>query len=416
MPRAQQPRTRRPGERRLRRLLAVAALLLAGTAAVGVTFTACSGDEPAGAIAPAPQSAVKPGPRPLAERRCDHKAADGDELASAFADASAGETVCLASGDFGSFSGGVKTGMVVVQPEPGAEPRLAIAFEGVANVWIDGVTVTEASIGGASRNVTISNSRFTGLAVVHADQMTDARILLDANLHAGIDTCLECFQGRVHVEGDSGSRSGVKIANSLFKGGNSDGVRADANGVEIVGNEFTGLKDQDPLHTDPIQIYGGTNVVIRGNFIHDNDVSAGIMMADGGRGNLVEGNVISGTESTWAMTWYSDDGSVIRHNTFVDGACRFNQPCGVINIGAKEGDRPGRPTVIRDNVLGGVGGDESSAFRADHNLSRDPLPGRGNVQGLPAYAGPTDTRAGHRLAPRSPGERAASDGSDPGIR
>ena len=56
------------------------------------------------------------------------------------------------------------------------------------------------------------------------------------------------------------------MENSVFSGGDSDGVRADANGIRIVGNEFYGFRDRDPLHTDPIQIYGGTNVVIRQNF------------------------------------------------------------------------------------------------------------------------------------------------------
>ena len=46
--------------------------------------------------------------------------------------------------------------------------------------------------------------------------------------------------------------------------------------------------------------------MIRGNYFHDNDVSAQIMMADGGGNNVVEDNVIAGTGYTWAITWLSD--------------------------------------------------------------------------------------------------------------
>ena len=152
------------------------------------------------------------------------------------------------------------------------------------------------------------------------------------------------------------------------------------------------MRDKDPFHTDPIQIYGGKRVVIRGNYFHDNEVSAAIMMADGGERNLVEDNVVAAGGQTWAMTWYSDNGSIIRHNTFADGKCDFGQPCGIINIGAKPVEPPGRGTVIRDNVLGGIsdgGGDEDPTFIAHHNLSRGrPIPGEGNITGLPTYVDP----------------------------
>ena len=214
--------------------------------------------------------------------------------------------------------------------------------------------------------------------------------------------------------GDSGKPSGVTIRNSLFSGGNSDGVRADANGVKIVGNEFRDMRDEGPFHTDPIQIYGGKRVVIRGNYFHDNEVSAAIMMADGGERNLVEHNVVAAGGLTWAMTWLSDDRSVIRHNTFADGACDFNIRCGVINIGAKASDPPGRGTIIRDNVLGGIS-NGGSEFAADHNLSPVVIPGVRNMRGLPTYVAPRSRYDDHRLARDSLGVGAASDGSDVGI-
>ena len=47
--------------------------------------------------------------------------------------------------------------------------------------------------------------------------------MFDGNTHADIDTCLSCFQGRLHIEGDSGHPSGVVVENSVFSGGDSDG-------------------------------------------------------------------------------------------------------------------------------------------------------------------------------------------------
>ena len=97
------------------------------------------------------------------------------------------------------------------------------------------------------------------------------------------------------------------------------------------------------------------------------------------------------------MTWISDDGSIIRHNTFADGACDFGQRCGVINVGAVDSPPPGRPTIIRNNVLGGISNDGNggeAAFVAQHNLSAEPITGSGNLTGLPRYAGPGDGYTG----------------------
>jgi hypothetical protein len=349
--------------------------------------------------------------------RCDRTATTRAELRSEFAAATPGQTVCLADGRYGTFRAGRKPGTVAVRARPGAHARLALDLDPAVNVRVEGVTVTAAFVGGASRHVTIAGSRFTGLAVVDVDRMADADVVLEGNTHADVDTCPTCRQGRVHVEGDSGEPSGVVIRGSTFSGGNSDGVRADGHGVAIVGNEFTGMRsDEDPFHTDPIQIFGGRRVVIRGNHFHDNRVAAPIMMADGGAGNVVEDNVIAPGGYTWAVIWHSDRGSVIRHNTFADGACENDLPCGLIEVSSKEGSGRGRGTVIRDNVLGGVRTDGSAEFTADHNLSREPLPGPANVTGLPTYVGPPSRYDGYRLAPGSLGTGDASDGRDRGIR
>jgi Right handed beta helix region len=373
-----------------------------------------------------PSDGVGGGPaiklRPDAKRlswACARTAHNGDELAQQFGAAAAGQTVCLAPGDYGTFMAGRKPGPVGIRPKRGADVSMALELNSTVNVHIDGVTVRSAAIGGESRNISISNSRFTGLAIVHADQLVNANILFDHNVHANIDTCTSCFQGRLHVDGNTGRPSGVVIRNSVFSGGNSDGVRADADGIKVLGNRFFGFRDQDPFHTDPIQIYGGSHVLIRGNYFHDNAVSAQIMMADGGAHNVVEDNVISGGGYTWAMTWFSDAGSVIAHNTFAGGACEDGIACGMLNLGAKAQDPAGHGTIIRDNVMAGIsnhGEAKNSAYTASHNLTAQPLAGAGDITGVPRFRGPGGTYGGYRLAAGSPGSHRASDGADIGIR
>jgi hypothetical protein len=380
-------------------------LALAGLLALGLA---------AGCASEPPESAVRSsGPT------CDRTASTAAELTRQFGAARAGQTICLASGKYGTFRAGSKPGVVTVRPRPGATASMALDFAPAVNVRVDGVTVTSANIAGRSRNLTIANSEFTGIAVVNAEHMVNANVVFDGNTHADIDTCTACYAGRLHIEGNSGRPSGVVVANSVFSGGNSDGVRADADGIEIRGNEFFGLRDEDPFHTDPIQIYGGTRIAIRGNYFHDLHVSAAIMMADGGTHNVVENNVVAPGGYTWALTWYSDNGSIIRHNTFADGKCDFENACGIINLGAKPGEQVGSGTIIRDNVLGGIsypGGDPDQIFTAEHNLSRDAIPGARNITGLPTYVGQAGRYSGYRLARGSLGEDDASDGTDSGIR
>jgi hypothetical protein len=349
---------------------------------------------------------------------CVLRAQDEKSLAAAFGQLQPGQTVCLSSGDYGKFIAGRKDGLVGVRGEEGARVTMAIEFDSVANVHVDDVTIKSLTISGESHDIKIAHSRFTGLALVRADKMLNANIEFDHNVHANIDTCTQCFQGRLHIDGNTGRPAGIVISNSVFSGGNSDGVRADADGIKVINNEFFGLRDQDPFHTDPIQIYGGSHVLVRANYFHDNSVSAQIMMADGGAHNIVEDNVMAAGGYTWAITWFSDVDSVIQHNTLAPGQCENNIRCGMIQLGAKAQDPAGHGTVIRDNVMGGVanhGEAKISAFNADHNLSVVPTPGDRNMTGVPHFRGPLRSYTGYRLEPGSTGTNGASDGSNPGI-
>ncbi len=364
-------------------------------------------------------------PTPPAPTTCDRSVTPAT-LASQFAAASAGQTICLAAGDYGSFAAGSPTGgAVTVRPATGVargDVTMELDWSSVRNVRVHGVTISGANLRGATRDVLVSGSRFTGIAVVDTSSMTDANVVFDGNDHYGVPTCGACFQGQLHVHdsGDRAGRSGVVARNSRFGGSFSDGVRADAsNGMTIEFNEFTGIDDTEPYHSDPIQLYGGQRVTIRGNWFHDMvEVVSYVMVADGSADNVVVDNVFEAGNYSYALTWLSDDGSLIHHNTFATERC-FTSTCAVF-LGAKPADDPGSGTVIRDNVINDVGSEPGRAtFSLTHNLiAASGSWGSSNLVGRPTYTGgasPT-TWAGFRLAPGSPGSDRASDGLDVGIR
>jgi hypothetical protein len=361
--------------------------------------------------------------------RCDRTAGSASGLSSALRAARPGRTVCLASGSYGTFHGGAKAGPVTVRAQPGASASLALDLNGAKNMRIQGLTITEGFITGGSRNLTIAHNRFTGNLII--DQRTPhPNIVLDHNTHNNIPGNADDYTSRVHLDAP-----GVVVKNSLFSGGTSDGIRVgNAPHTKILRNEFTAFVDVDPLHSDPIQFYGeGPRTTIRGNWFHDMvAVSSIIMMADGGGPNLIEDNLFGpGGGHAYALTWYSDDSSIIRHNTFLDDKCNFNLRCGIINLGYKPGDDAGRGTLIEDNILTSIGtsgngeGGGRSTFSSNHNLLRRQRPiGPGDIRGAPKYVGRlTSANAGrskafaqYRLRRGSRGRGNASDGTDRGIR
>lgn len=341
---------------------------------------------------------------------CNLTATTGD-FSSKISAATAGQVICLATGNYGTWSGTNKS--ITITKQSGATPTMDISFgSGDTGFTIDGLNIGGGDIGTAAKNITIKNSNFGG--ILYIDAAASNNIILDGNTHRNINTCTSCIAGRVHIGGNGGTNS-VVIRNSIFDGGNSDGIRADAAGVVIEGNTFTNIKDEDPFHSDPIQIYGGTNITIRGNLFigggggPNGNVAAGIMMADGGSGNIVENNVFTAGNHGDAMTWYSDSGSIIRHNTM--------QGTG-INLGSKS-SCGGCSTTITNNILsyiGNGGGGNSVPYTSSYNLfAAGGATGTGSINGTPSYAGPVNTWLGYLLTAGSPGKNAASDGKDMGI-
>ena len=127
---------------------------------------------------------------------------------------------------------------------------------------------------------------------------------------------------------------------------------------------------------------------------------------DGTGGNLIEDNVVDVISRPWAVELYSDDSSIIRHNTFVyRTGCAYNMSCGLIALDRKTADDAGRNTQVYDNIATSFAiGNGSHRSRRDHNMVRSGA-GTGDFAGVPAFQGGTapTTYAGYRLAASTPG-------------
>jgi hypothetical protein len=296
-------------------------------------------------------------------------------LGSAFSHARPGDTFLLATGDYGTFHGGERSGTVRLTAAPGARPHLTLDLSPAAGLRVDHVEVAALTIAGASHDLTVADSTFTGPATIHTDQMNRADVTLARNRHVDIDKCADCFEGRITLPGRNESHpSGVTIRDSLFSGGNTDGIQNGSNGTRILNNEFTDIIESKGIHTDAIQLYGSKNTEIRGNWIHG--TSDGIMAPDGADHETIADNVIDPGSYPYAIAIGSDDGSTIAHNTLPGGRCAWGVGCGVISLGSKDGKPTGRDTIVVGNVAGEVSTQNGAtvAVQRDNLLARAPGP------------------------------------------
>jgi hypothetical protein len=344
--------------------LAVVIALLAGATALAVAF-----------VAPAQGKRVR-------------QANPGD-LGSVLGKAHGGDTIVLASGDYGTFAGAAKKSTVTIRPAPGAHATIQLDLHTASHLRFVGLTVAGAKIRAPAHDITIARSRFTAAAQIDATQMVGADILIDRDTFSGIDVCSDCYEGRVTVHGREGQSQpvGVTVQNSLFNGGgNSDGIQVGAYGVRVLHNEFTGIHMVDATHTDAIQLYGQSHTVVRGNYIHD--AASGIMAPDGTNHEIIENNVIRTDGSPRSITMGSDVGSIVRRNTLPSGSCWYHERCGTLFVGSGNSGTPSRDTIVENNLLGGLSIGEGSHLAVKHgNLIGSAATGRHSGVGAPLGVG-----------------------------
>lgn len=361
---------------------------------------------------------------------CTLHATSSASLSSAFASAPPNAVICLSTGTY-SFSGNIRTGLVTIQPESGAAPVVDVTLNPASNITFDGIKVSEMFVDDSrTKNITLKNSTITGQITFRTGDLANANILLDHDVIRDFNATGSGGEGRIWLPENTNQPSGITIQYSEFTGGMSDGIQNGSNGTVIQYNEFHDMVEGSSggVHTDAIQLYGSKNTVIRGNYFHD--VPDAIMAPDGTDHEIIEDNVFKGANDAFgypfAITLYSDDSSVVQHNTMADGSCTFNLRCGIIRIGNKgscsfstECDQS-HGTVIKDNIIGEISCCDAGAntgYTLTNNLIRSGST-TNNTAGSPNYSGGTapSTWGGFALASGSPGKNSASDGTDVGAR
>jgi hypothetical protein len=394
---------------------------------------------------------------------CDLNA-NTSNFTTEIAAASPGQVVCLASGDYSSFTGTSKSAPGIwITSAPGATVTFNSGFNlnlsSVQNFMLDGTggggTMTvggpvNLDTGGGglqdkALNLLFQNIAFTATADVEIDGPENSNITFNRDRFvAGNVACSGGSAGgttwQVLISYDTATAttpSGVTIENSVFVAPADlwDPARAiqTASSMTVANNVFVGYvahSDQAGCnHIDTLQIFSqldGTwgGVVFTGNLCY---FDYGCIMAfDGTSDNTVTDNVCFDIERSCA-TLYSDSGSVISHNTQQKGGADASLGCidavactggYVFENSHKTGDPVGSGETFSNNVSGSTPniGDPSAVSTNTNNLySGASSP---NINGSATFTGGTNpiTWAGFELTPGSAGHAAGSDGLNVGIR
>jgi hypothetical protein len=347
-------------------------------------------------------------------------------FASQVSAASAGQTICLGAGSYGTWQGTNKA--ITIRPQAGVSPSLSVSLStGDANFTIDGghsnldpstagINMGPSTFTGTPgpQNITIKNVAITGSSpggVFEFDGPTNTNIVLDHDVwHDIMDTGTEA-----NVRFSYDGTSGVTIQNSLFKNSVADGLKLGA-AMTARNNEFVDIypHGHSELHTDAIQILGGTHDVLVANFIHGN-CEQGIGAFDGTAANTITDNVVVGCTAHSMVLGGDKTGSLVAHNTIV------GSDTATLDCTSKAGEGPST-TSLADNYA--TGGEELSnqngpctPTQNTHNMFPNGASSP-NINGTPKFVGGTNptTYAGYKLAAGSPGKGAADDGTDIGAR
>ena len=294
-------------------------------------------------------------------------------FASMFSQAQGGDTVYLASGSYGSWSGGAKSSMVVVAADSGASP-----------------TMSGGNFGSGVRNITIRGVTFTGPVEV-APGSTALNLVFDGDTWGNVGHA--AHEGRLSIVGGGSSAiggNGVQVKNSTFgPGGCSDGIQDSSSGTEIgPNNEFKGIvQGSCSEHADAIQPYASNYIYIHDNYLHDNE--QGIMSPDGvSTGYRITNNVIHTSTAYPCMHMGDTRSGSITHNVCRNGQIRVYG--GNQNVASQN-------MVVRDNGAT-IDASACSGCTIDHNQTVSYTGGSGRC----AYA---------TASPKA----TASDGTDIGL-
>lgn len=351
---------------------------------------------------------------------CDRSATTGT-FATQVSAASAGETICLASGLY-TWSGASKSDPgITITAANGASVTMDLSFtlSAVQNITIDGdvmggdMTIDGAQFTGSTttaRNITVRDADVIASIVI--DGPTGSNITLGPGLTINdLDINGSCSDSpaRIWLSYYSATHSGVTITGNTMIGGSKDGVQG-AVGVTITDNHFEDIDDTGHpcAHTDSIQGVGANGMIITGNTLINN--ASGIVDFDNTAGNTITDNACRDIHRLGGacITLYSDNGSVVEHNTNTG-----DDP--VLELDKKGPHDTGTGTVYRNNAGGLINNGQGVASNTNNLFSGASSP---NISGTATFAGggTLDTWEDWCLTGPSGGMTGSTTGGPVGIR
>ena len=238
-------------------------------------------------------------------------------FASVVAGASAGQTICLASGSYGTWSGTNKA--VTITPAAGASATMQVNFaSGDAGFTLDGLAGMGGTISAGAKNITIRNSTFASTLDIEG---ATVNVVIDANRFDWNAAYTGGANAKIFLS-TTGTLSApaAVIADNSITNGELDGIHIGGGSGDVIrDNTFRNLCDVGNNHTDNLQFEGGSQIDIAGNYMYaaQNCATQGLTSYDGGtNGVIVEDNVVD-VPRDWGIEFYADKNSIIRHNTVV---------------------------------------------------------------------------------------------------
>jgi parallel beta helix pectate lyase-like protein len=287
-----------------------------------------------------------------------------------------GAVIALAPGSYPPLEvSGARDAWVTIEGDGAAViPRIAVA-NGATHLAFSGLRLTGSpagptfQIGDGARDVRLERSRVQAArqdAVVLAAGASQVTIAGNRIHTTGTGSGVTFGSTSTLPGSPPGAQPEAPITDVAIRANHFDGIATDAirpsNFVRLTidGNEIEGLVENGQ-HADAVQtVFGGRDLVVRNNFIHDNRAQ-GLFIKDGQVTNaLIEGNVIVHNKAELALQLYDTVGVRIVNNTVWDNE---------LNVALRTGVRD---AVVSKNLFENmVVEDPASAaaeVRQDHNV------------------------------------------------
>ena len=157
------------------------------------------------------------------------------------------------------------------------------------------------------------------------------------------------------------------ISRVIIRGNHLDAIGTDAirpanfDDLLVEGNDLTGVVESGD-HSDALQVvWGGRNLRVRNNVIHDIQ-GQGLFIKDGlVTGAVIEGNQLLRGRSEPQIALYETEGLRLRHNTVRDAQYG-------VTLGDHLRDAVVEHNVFSDFTVDGDPGRLASQLREDHNV------------------------------------------------